>query len=175
MEITSTKLPLKPTEASDLSNYELAYWLESSLSPEERRSIQERIAAVIRELGGEVERESEPELRNLAYPIRNHSEGYFVAIGFKLSPEGVGKIERELRESEVRLLRYLVVKQEPRAKIVSQELAPELVRVFRPDEIAKLSTSTPARDEVETGSAPLAPKPKVSMEEIEKKLEELLG
>lgn len=151
------------------TRYELAYWLDGTLSPEQKQTAKESLASLIRDAGGTIEDEKEPEPKELTYPIRKQTRGFFGTLRFTLPSSEVADVERSLRLN-TSLLRFLIVKREMRAK--AKEVPAGLpwrgqegARSIRPDTARPEAPEQPPRPQ----------KPEVSSEEIDKKLEELLG
>lgn len=133
--------------------YELAYLVkESSGSDIVRQAIIQR--------RGEIFSEEPPEKITLAYKIKKHSLAYWGWLHFRLSPEALTELSRELRVNPA-VLRFLVITP-PFVKFskAKPKAAPAVRAAVSPPETAK-----PARPAV---TAP------ISNEALEKKIEEIL-
>ena len=130
-----------------MKTYELIYLISPQTSEQEILSLQERIKSLIEKEQGSVKETSPPQKKLLAYLIKKQREAFLTSLVFLLEPENLKKIEKQLKE-EGQILRYLIVVK----KIIK-----------------KSSKSKTRRKKI------LKPKVKVELEEIEKKLEEILG
>lgn len=125
--------------------YELSYIASSKLNEEELKSLQERIILKLKNEGGILDEETPPLKRTLAYPIKKETEAFLVSLSFFLNGEKIEKIKKEL-EKEKEILRYLLFqKKAPKEKLEKEKI-----------------------------KKPEKPK-KVDLEELEEKLEEILG
>lgn len=118
-------------------------------------------AAKVREfitanLGGQVKKEYIGEKKHLAYPIKKQSAGSYVIVEFAIEePEKLGDLEKFL-VMNTDVLRYLL--------LTVKELSPAKKRAPR---VKPTTTAIPA-EEISGKSE------KVGIEELDKKLEELL-
>lgn len=92
-----------------MKNYEAVYIFDSAL---EESAVEEKLgryhALVADESGGEVTAVDHWGRRQLAYPIADHENGYYVVTHFNTSTERLPEFERLLKLDDD-LLRYLVV------------------------------------------------------------------
>jgi len=127
--------------------YELTYIINPNLSEQEVVTQTDKVAGFINELGGEIiKKDSTIKKRKLSYPIKKEKEGYFISLDFQLSPSQLEKLNHQLKQ-EKDILRYLIISK----KI--QKLKPIKVEKFKEK---------------------ITERPKVKLEELDKKLEELL-
>lgn len=130
--------------------YELTYIINPDLSEQEVVTQTDKVAGFINELDGEIKKESPIQKRKLSYPIKKEKEGYFISLDFQLSSDKLEKLNHQLK-LEKDILRYLIISK----KI--QKIRPMRVKKFK--ERIKVAER---------------PKEKVKLEELDKKLEELL-
>lgn len=128
--------------------YEFTYLIYPNLSREEINSLEDRINSFIKEGKGTIVKSSSVVKKTLAYPIKKIREAFLANLIFNLESEKVESLEKKIK-SEKRIIRYLLLKKKVSKKII-----------------------TPYRLRVKTK---IKTKPKVELEEIEKKLEEILG
>ena len=128
--------------------YEFTYLIYPNLSREEINSLEDRINSFIKEGNGTIVKSSSVVKKTLAYPIKKIGEAFLANLIFNLEPEKVESLEKKIK-SEKRIIRYLLLKKKVSKKVIT----PYRLRV---------------KTKIET-------KPKVELEEIEKKLEEILG
>jgi small subunit ribosomal protein S6 len=126
--------------------YEATYLIEPNLSNEDIKSLQERIKSWVEEEKGSLTKAHPPVQKELAYPIKKKTTAFMASLTFDLDPPNLQNLEKKIKE-EPTILRYLILKKEPE----------------------KLTGKTAPRRK------PKPSKTKVELEEIEKKLEEILG
>ena len=96
-----------------MRDYEVTIVIQPQLEESDRNQLIERIGEL---LAPEAAEEAKPKVnvwgqRRLAYPIRNHTEGYYVLYDGALDPQRIAEIERSMQYMED-VLRYLVVRKE---------------------------------------------------------------
>ena len=134
--------------------YELGYLLNAGLKEEEILSFLESLRNTVTAQGGLIISEGKHKLQNLAYPIKKESGAYFNWIRFSLKPSILKEI-KEFLSKQTSVLRYLVIKQT--------------------EETIKPPVSRPLKKKTKPQAAPKeAPSPE-EVEEIDKKLKEILG
>ncbi|MBI2038746.1 MAG: 30S ribosomal protein S6 [Candidatus Niyogibacteria bacterium] len=129
--------------------YELYYALKAG-SPEEAAKSVGVVTGLIEKGHGIIASQSQPDVKMLSYPIRKERDAYAGWVRFMLKPDAAPKLERDLG-AESPLLRFMLT----RAK---KEEAPL--------ESRRRKRIVPAASEPET---------QAKIEEIDKKLEEILG
>lgn len=173
--------------------YEMAYLLSPNVSEEEVVGYDQKIASFISKLDGEINEARPSKKIKLAYPIKKNFHAYFGLVNFSAFPEKIGEIEKNLKFEE-KLLRYLIVFLDKKAEAAKKGGAPTLPAA-RQAFAGERKVPSPVRSgakymipELKTAARPAAPagrqaapaemKPeekKASLEEIEKKLEKILG
>jgi small subunit ribosomal protein S6 len=133
-----------------MKTYELTYLISSELSEEEAKEFQGKVISLIQAEGGVLTTRNSLLRKKLAYPIKKQTQAYLAVLNFQLNPEGLTNLEKKLK-LENQILRYLILTKKP-LKVVAK--APRV-------------PSLPEKPKV-------APKKKVELKEIEKKLEEIL-
>ena len=145
---------------ADPKKYELAYLVSSSVAEDEVLVVAGSLAKIIEEGGGLVRHQETPTKRRLAYLVDKQQNAYFGWITFSASPENVSGIEKKMKGAE-NILRHLLVEE--------QEIPPQPIRLYSP---------RPTPGEAKPRPAPTAaenPEEKLDLEELDKKLEEILG
>lgn len=139
--------------------YEIGLLIQPELPEGEASAVLGTVRSYIEKTGGVLESTVDPKLRKLAYPVKRVNQAYFAALQFVVTPEMVTGIKKDV-ESNTSILRHLILtwkKEVPR---------PVLRRVsdkpFTPDTSAV--TQTPSQEG-----------PKTDIQEIDKKLDEILG
>lgn len=138
--------------------YELTYIINPNLSDEEVAAQTDKVRSFINGKGGEIKNERLNEKRRLAYPIKKQGFGFYVTTEFELQPEHIEDTEKQIK-LEQNILRHLLIVKE---KII-----------ISPRPAQRMPKITESRAATEKPLAP-APKEKIKIEEIDKKLEELL-
>jgi small subunit ribosomal protein S6 len=95
--------------------YEFLYILDGVLSEEQIQDYVSRIRKFIEKNGGEIVESDEWGMRQLAYPIENRNNGYYVLLHINAPPELPSQLDRTLRIEE-RVLRYLVLRLDAKMK-----------------------------------------------------------
>lgn len=143
-------------------NYEIAYFLSSSHAEADVLTYAAKLAALIEENKGTIKHSGTPRKRPLAYPIKKQTQGYFGWITFTLTRALIKNLEKKLK-NENDLLRFVIV-----------EEVPVDMRPYRPFPFRQIPQPgpTPVRQPL---SEPEKEAPKLDLEALDKKLEEILG
>lgn len=96
-----------------MREYEVTVIIQPQLEEEGRAQLIERINEWLTPEAGEDEKPIQNHwgTRQLAYPIRNFTEGYYVMFEASVDPTRISDIERNMQYSED-LLRYLIVRKD---------------------------------------------------------------
>ena len=94
---------------SEARQYELVYVVSPEITDEGVTELHERIAEIVGQLGGSIDKTDNWGRRRLAYEINRHREGSYVIELITGPGTLVTELERRLRVME-QLLRYLVVR-----------------------------------------------------------------
>jgi len=132
--------------------YELTYLISSILTEEEAKVLQSKIGELVVNEGGSVKDSPVPARKKLAYPINKETQAYLAVIDFQLEPEKLANLEKALK-AETQILRYLMLIKKPFREMKRSRL------VMEPKEPKTKKTQE---------------EKKVELNEIEKKLEEIL-
>ena len=171
--MTATSLNLKYSHATistmDKSQtlYEVAYLISPAYSDEEAQNFQQLLKSGLQSLGGMIDNEGEVIKRRLFYPIKKMAEAYLASFRFLIAPEKISALKSKLNSKEV--LRFLIV-----------ETKRQPARIYRP-RIAKIPGAetmiVPMERKIKQTetAAPKPIEPAANIEEIDKKLEEILG
>ena len=131
---------------TDTVRYELMVIVAPDLGETAIKKRLESIKKSITDFGGEVFFEDVWGLRNLAYDIRKHGQGFYAVMDLNLNPENVKELERILR-LEVEVLRHLLIK---------------LPSVYQPKTLAEMDAEN-AVEEEKINAAKEEKKPKGGM------------
>ncbi|MBI5622085.1 30S ribosomal protein S6 [Candidatus Falkowbacteria bacterium] len=164
-----------------LRHYEILYIIPAEYTVDELPGVQSKIKNILAEYGCVLTYEEDMGKRKLTYPIRQIHHGYYFVAEFNMDPARLSKLNESLRLSPA-ALRHLVVSKVERT---SEQMAADKARQAKreAEEIQQATTARPRADvkvpvvavERRTASpAPARPASKVSMEELDKKLDELI-
>jgi len=131
-----------------MRHYELTYLISKELNEEEVQNLQNKIISLIESAGGVLINQKAPIKKKLAYPVKKQPVAYLATIIYQLSAEKLTDLEKKLK-TEAAILRYLIV------------VLPSLTQPSKPT-----LPLTPIKKP--------APTKKTKLEEIEKKLDEIL-
>lgn len=125
--------------------------------------VQDKIRTLIEGKGGVLDVQQPSVLKNIAYPIKKQGTVFMENIRFYLSPENTSDFSAKLR-GEKSLLRYMLVTKKETTTPKKPRMRPTRARFPAP----KLSKAITPKKQLEK-------QPKVEIEKLEEKLEELLG
>lgn len=144
--------------------YEISFFINPDVKEEEVSAYAQKIKDFISELGGDISKEQPIQKKKLAYPIKKARQGYFGSMLFNFGADNLKALDKKLKLEES-LLRYLIIAADKdylaQMKKQEEEIKEKFQRITQPSEGAAKKT---AKTEDKT-----------KLEEIEKKLEELLG
>lgn len=155
--------------------YELTFILSPDLGEEEISSFEHEIEKNIENLEGTLKKKGKLEKRSLSYPIKKFQSGYYLVVNFLFSPEKLEELYSALKHKK-EILRYIitVVEKPSLAKTIEDKKPKPVARgsdlsgkIPKVEKIKKLTEEKP--------SPKKASKSKTKLEEIDKKLEEILG
>lgn len=154
----------------DQKLYEITYLISPAYSEEEAQAFQQSLKNEVKNLGGLIDDEGGVLKRRLSYPIKKMPEAHVASFRFLSASEKISGLETKLAVPQV--LRFLIVhtKRQP-------------IRAARAPRIGKIIPERPVL-EYNLKNAPQSPnlEPRLpdgqaasNIEEIDKKLEEILG
>ena len=146
-----------------MSPYEILYIINGEISEEEQAKITSALEALVSEAEGKILSTENLGKKKLAYPIKKIKTGYYLLSRFELPPLKLKELEKKIKLTS-EILRFLILKK-------------ELVSV--PPEKPKKPLSPVFKKEAPVFKKEEAKKPekkeKVSTEELDAKLDEILG
>ena len=157
--------------------YEITLILSPDLREEEINLFQEEFRKNIEKLEGSLKKTGKPERRSLSYPIKKFQSGYYLIVNFIFNPEKLEELYSILKHKK-EILRYIVVfapEEKPRpfpeaASLASLRSRPADVPKEKVKEKEKVETKVEKKTEKKVEK-----KSKIQLEEIDKKLDEILG
>lgn len=181
-----------------LMKYELLYIVPSSFSDTEIEGVQKEVAALVAQEGGTVIRDESLGKIKLAYPIKKVRHGTYIMVQFEAETTILNPLEAKLR-LEDKIIRHLVTAMpagaENKVFEIASYVAPLSAEGKRQDKPVRQAKPAPAvtapissepateekaGQEAKPELAPPAPSkpeettPKMSVEELDKKLDEIL-
>ncbi len=168
--------------------YELTFILSPELEEKDITSFGQEVEKNIKDLGGSLKKKEKPEKRDLSYPIKKFQTGYYLVISFLFNSERLEELSTILKHKKD-ILRYIVnfveepsVSEDKKKRRQPKAGPPrtEKVRKFKEitEEISKEEIEDIKKKTKEKKSQPKVEKKKekgVQLEEIDKKLDEILG
>src|SRR3990172_7152720 len=91
-----------------MREYELTYLVSDEVLEKDLKKITDRVAGMISDQGGKVNKEEAWGRRKLTYPIKKQSFASYVTVWFELPKEKIVDIEHELRVHP-QIIRHLIV------------------------------------------------------------------
>lgn len=156
----------------NLRQYELNYFLSPYLSEEEVSTFFNKIKNFLNEIQGKTEEFREPKIQKLAFSLKGHSEGYFGEIKFLAEPEKIPELEKKLK-LETNILRFSILTVLPKKQRPEKPMKKPRIRPAEPNTIEEKEEKKTEAKEKE--AKPETKKEKVKLEEIDKKLDEIIG
>ncbi|MEZ5425927.1 MAG: 30S ribosomal protein S6 [Pyrinomonadaceae bacterium] len=99
--------------------YEVMYIAGPETADDTITQLNEAIANLVAENGGEVVKTDVMGVRKLAYPIKKKSEGYYVLFEIEGSGQEIAELERRMRVNDL-ILRYLTVRVDEERKTAAK-------------------------------------------------------
>ena len=92
-----------------MRSYEIMYILKADLDDAARKDVMDKLAAIITDNGGKVEKTDEAfGLRDLAYPINDEVKGYYVVLKVLAEQTALYEFNRKVRH-DANVLRFLIL------------------------------------------------------------------
>lgn len=172
-----------------MTHYELTYIVSIKFLDDEMNKVTEKIEKIIVDLGGKITSKEVLGKQKLAYPLKQIHQGTYASIEFDLEGEKLKELDTDLKLMN-ELLRHLVIKKRVRteAEIEREKQVQERLRKEKELELNKLEESNQGGakqvessvvEEVKAEQTAEAKKEdkdskKVSLEDLDKKLDEIL-
>ena len=153
---------------SDTQLYELGFTLSPSLTEEEAKEFHQKIKSEAQELGALIDEEGSIEKRRLSYPIKKVREAYFGFFKFILSPEKLADLKLKMNTPSVLRCLFIKTKRAPQRQISTRPMK------MADTSLNQTETSEYKQTVIKTQEA-IDIAPPINIEEIDKKLEEILG
>lgn len=139
---------------TDARHYEIAYLISPLVSEENVFGEAGKITGFLQDTHGVLGHIEEPKKIRLSYPIKKFREAHFGWTRFFIHPKYIADLEKKLTREET-IIRYL---------IVEAEEEPVVTRLPKPRPEPRAEKPAPPQ-----------PEEKIDIEELDKRLEEILG
>lgn len=90
-----------------MKKYEIMYILKANLEDAQRKEVIEKLHSLLTNEGTKVTNVNEWGLRDLAYPIKKETKGYYVVIKVECEPNATKEFDRKTKINN-NVLRYLI-------------------------------------------------------------------
>jgi small subunit ribosomal protein S6 len=167
-------------------SYQITLFLPPILNQEKVNEVIEKIKQMIIKQGGSLTEENlSANLKRLAYPIKKHQEAFYLSFNFSLPNQAIESLNQQLN-LENNIIRYLItlkekLKTKPDKEVKEVIDYDKIVEKIEPLPEEKPSTSPePSLTKKEsipesTETSTTEKKEKAKIEELDKKLEEILN
>jgi small subunit ribosomal protein S6 len=158
-------------------HYEILYILPVSLTPEETTPFVEKVASLIKDNGGEITKDDNLGKQKFAYPIKSQTHGYYFLYEFDLPKAHLAKLTR-LIQLTPEVVRFMIVKKKIKTEkeITDEKELQEKLAKRKEKEIEKMKADkeSTATKTAEDKDKKTSGKEKMSLEDLDKKLDEIL-
>lgn len=90
-----------------MKNYEIMYILAPTLDEAGTKSAVESLHKILTDNGAKITGVKEWGMKDLAYPIKKQTKGYYVVVNFSGEPAAINEFDRIVK-LDTRVLRFLV-------------------------------------------------------------------
>lgn len=146
--------------------YELTYIISSEITAEEAEAEAKNIESLIQDKEGIILKSEKPSPRTLAYPIKKQCSGFFGVLEFQLEPEHLGELKEKLQK-DGKIIRHMLIIKNP-AKIQKERRTRKKPLIF-PILVGAIEEEKKEKQKEKKINK------KVELNEIEKKLDEILS
>lgn len=170
---------------NETKKYEFSYWIKPDIADNNLGDVQNEIKNFIEKLSGKIVKEKNIVRENLAYPIKHYKYGFLKVLLMEFAPVKMDELLKYLKLN-TNVLRYTIgvaneidipeIKEFKKIVIEPQKTKSVIAEKTKEGEgaeekkIADISPETPA-----VRKAPEPEKEKITLEDVDKKLEEILG
>lgn len=155
-----------------MTHYELLYIVPIKFTEDELPQIQTKVNQLITGTDGKITLDENLGKKKLAYAIERFRHGHYIVIEFDSDPEKLKKINRDLKLSP-EVLRFQIIKKKIKtAKAIERERKIQDKITQKAQEYAKETQKI--AEPAKTKSEKKKDEGKISLEELDQKLDELL-
>ncbi len=149
-----------------MQKYELLFIIPAKFTETELAEQADKVKGIVTAAGATVAETHDLGRRKLAYPIKNVRNGNYFLFFLEAEEAAISKLNEMLRLS-TDVLRHLVTIRDPKITKIPSFAEEEMHR-------ERQEAAPPRPMQPLPQQAPLAPKEKITMEELDKKLDEIL-
>ena len=146
-----------------MQTYELTYIISSHMTSEEAETVKKDFEAFLQANGGMIVKSEKSAPQPLAYQIKKHSSGFFVVTELQMEESKIKELRAEL-EKNTKILRHFLIVKHPAKIMKARRTRKPMPIEGKPEAVSVLK-----HPEKKTKAA------KVEMEDINKKLDEILS
>jgi len=173
LNLKSSHATISPMD-KDNKLYEVAYLISPAYSEEEAQNFQQSLKSHVQSLGGVIDNDGEVIKRRLFYPIGKMTEAHLASFRFLLSPEKISELKMKLNAKEVLRFLFVLTKRQP-ARTYRQRIARPMDGQEKIAGLEKIAAPVERKIKQTETAAPRVEEKAAHIEEIDKKLEEILG
>lgn len=158
------------------SFYDLYILLLPTTSDSGISKIEESIKNIIEKNSGNIEKTNRFVKKELAYPMKKMKSVYAGSFYFWVDPSQIDNIKVEIKKLEQDVLRFMITRTTPeifKAKKITQEAADKIEKELEAH--VKDTVETTSELEKKSYEKPREEKNRVTMDDIDKKLDEIMG
>lgn len=161
-------------------HYELLFIIPGSYNDSEVPTIKEKVVSFIAKVGGQITKDQDYERKKLAYDIGQESFGHYWLMEFDAEGGNIKELNHQL-ELAPEILRFIIAKARIKtAEDVAQEAAvKEKITARKAErvkqELKEVTKTEKPLDKLVVKKEEDKTEGKVSMEDLDKKLDEILG
>jgi len=147
--------------------YELICILEPHLEAADLDGFKKSIEKMLTDNNGQLIHFMDPQKRDLTYPINKQLQGIYITSHISLNPENVINFLKELKTNK-QILRHLI------SILETSEEGEKPKKVLKPRTKKTIEEKSPMKESV-SAKTPEGKSDQTNLEEIDKKLDELMG
>jgi len=153
-------------------HYELLYIIPATFTVDELKPIVEKVANLIKEQQGKISKDDDLGKLKLSYPIKHQNHGFYRLYEFDLPKANLQKLNQALGLTP-EVLRFIIVKKKIKteAEIKAEKTLQEKLAKKKEKEIEKIKIE---KEEEKEKPKKEKGKEKISLEDLDKKLDEIL-
>ncbi|MDZ7798746.1 MAG: 30S ribosomal protein S6 [Patescibacteria group bacterium] len=164
-----------------MKHYELLYIVSGKIAEDEQKNITNQVESLIKKLEGNLTLSESLGKKKLAYPIKKNDHGSYYVNEFDMEENKLKELEKNLKLIN-EIIRFLIIVKVPTKEKEEKIKEGKKVekRVYKPESKPEIKKESDKKEE-KTKKASLAKKTpkkekkeKVSIEELDKKLDEIL-
>jgi len=153
-------------------HYEILYIIPSSYTKEETKPIDDKVKKLIEEQDGKITLDDDLGKLKFAYPVKHQSHGYYHLFEFNMPKQNLQNLNNALKLTN-KVLRFIIVKKKIKtvAELKKEKALHDKLTKKKEKEIEKMkeekkeAKEKPKKEEKEG---------KISLEDLDKKLDEIL-